>query len=236
MLGEFLGSGASITKLLLHLNGSSADSSGNGNNGTDSNITYSLANGKFGQGAGFTSSSSSQIALPTSLADLNSDTAFSFSYWLKRTNTSSQFIGTRCNTSAHAQWNLYLNDGGTTTPNVAFEISPQNSAANKLTAVAVFSDLQDGNWHHIVITYSGNRNTSGVKIYIDGLSRTVTSITNTLSSNAPTGSAGAIGSRTSTFGSYLDGSIDEFIIETGVWSAEKVKKHYTMAKGRFGII
>ena len=58
-LGEYLGAGASTTKLLLHLNGKSTDSSGNGNNGTNSNITYSLANGKFGQGAGFNGSSNS---------------------------------------------------------------------------------------------------------------------------------------------------------------------------------
>ena len=46
-LGEYIPN--SNTKLLLHLNGNSTDSSGNGNNGTDTNITYGLGYGKFGQ-------------------------------------------------------------------------------------------------------------------------------------------------------------------------------------------
>ena len=57
-LGEYNGAGSGTTKLLAHLNGNSNDSSGNANNGSDTNITYSLANGKLGQGAGFNGSSS----------------------------------------------------------------------------------------------------------------------------------------------------------------------------------
>lgn len=40
----------------------------------------------------------------------------------------------------------------------------------------------------------------------------------------------------SSLENYLYGSIDEVILENIVWSAEKIKKYYTMAKGRFGII
>ena len=39
-LGEYIGAGSATTKLLLHLNGNSTDSSGNGNNGTDTDVLY----------------------------------------------------------------------------------------------------------------------------------------------------------------------------------------------------
>lgn len=51
-IGELLAPQAGAVGI-WHFNGNSTDSSGNGNNGTDTSITYSLANGKFGQGAGF---------------------------------------------------------------------------------------------------------------------------------------------------------------------------------------
>ncbi len=52
-LGEYNGAGSGITKALYHLNGSSADSSGNGNNGTDNEVTYGAGYGKYGKGVSF---------------------------------------------------------------------------------------------------------------------------------------------------------------------------------------
>ena len=183
-----------------------------GNNGTDTNITYGNSYGIINEGALF-NGSSSQIVLPTTLPDLNSNTAFSFSFWIK-TTTSGGFISTRCDSSAHAQWNIYLDNSGASEPNISFEINPSNSGANALVCSALLSTLENGSWHNIVITYSGSRTVSGVKIYIDGVSKSITNITDTLSTNAPTGTTGAIGSRTSTFGTYYTGDIDEF----GIWS------------------
>jgi len=47
------------------LNGNSNDASGNGNNGTDTNITYSQANGVLNGGAGFASDFNSRISFPS---------------------------------------------------------------------------------------------------------------------------------------------------------------------------
>ena len=64
------------------LNGNSTDESGSGKNGTDTAITYSDANGRFGNGAGFNGSSSkitfSAIIAPTS--------TFTFLAWVKPTS------------------------------------------------------------------------------------------------------------------------------------------------------
>lgn len=65
---------------LYHLNGNSGDSSGNGYNGTDTNITYSSANGKFGQGVG-TSTGNAGISLQTALVGTLGTGDFTFNGW-----------------------------------------------------------------------------------------------------------------------------------------------------------
>ena len=60
---EYLGAGPTITRALYHLNGNATDSSGNARNGTGTAITYSLANGRLDQGAGFNNSTSQPLAV-----------------------------------------------------------------------------------------------------------------------------------------------------------------------------
>jgi len=197
------------------------------------NNTVAYSAGKIGNGADFVAANSEDFVIPSTLPDLNSNTPFSFSFWIKNSNSSGNyFISTRCNTSAHAQWNIFQ----TATPGltrVSFEISPANSAANRMNCYNTSGNaINDGNWHHVAITYNGSRLVAGVKIYIDGTSASVAIIdTNTLSSNAPTGSAGAIGSRTATFGSYYTGSLDEFAIFNKELSSTEVALLYNSGTG-----
>ena len=50
------------TKLYYKLNGGATDDSGNGNNGTATNVTY--VDGRFGQGASFAGNTGSYITSP----------------------------------------------------------------------------------------------------------------------------------------------------------------------------
>ena len=63
-------------KQVLNFEGNSNDSTSNSNDGTDTSITYSTANGKIGQGAGF-NGSTSNIAYPS----LGLGNSFTFSFW-----------------------------------------------------------------------------------------------------------------------------------------------------------
>jgi len=76
-LGEYIPN--ANTKLLLHLNGNSNDASGNGNNCTAVNITYSLANGRYSQGAGFNGTTS---AIYTGSAINYSSQIITISCWI----------------------------------------------------------------------------------------------------------------------------------------------------------
>jgi hypothetical protein len=78
MRGELISD--SSCKGLWHLNGSSADSSGNGKNGTDAHITYSGASGKFGIGVS-ANADGSKIAIPANTLGTIGTGDFAVVFW-----------------------------------------------------------------------------------------------------------------------------------------------------------
>ena len=220
-LGEFIGSGSSVSKLILHLNGNSNDDSGNGNNGVDSNVSYNLIYGKFNQGAQFSDQngriySNSTIALNT----------VTFSCWAKLTATNPGGArGYAClskdgyGIDGIRSWQIwfYWNNGNLTI-NVEF-----------LSASVSFSTPASINtWYNIIGTYDGQT----VRAYVNGKLIGSTAYTGTV----PNGTAKiTVGNRnqTSNDGSGFTGYIDEVIVENYGWTIQQVQKYYTNALGRF---
>jgi len=222
--GEYLGSGSGITKGLWHLNGNSTDTSGNGNNGTDTSMTYSLANGRFNQGGVF--SGSGYISIPSG-GWVGNLTAFTIVAWFKRASDSaSQAIYTN-GTTASSIW-CFLNL--TSTGLVNFD-SYDGNAGTRANLVSVTSGLGNGLWHNVVAVKSG---ASSRYLYVDGKLE-ASDLTHNPSLSFNNGYIGAYSVSGGGIASRFTGSIDEVIVENVAWSAEKVKKYYTYAKGRFGI-
>jgi hypothetical protein len=219
-LGEYLGAGASTTKLLLHLNGNSTDSSGNNNNGTDTNITYSQANGKFGMGAGFNSASNSKIVFGSVITPMGQKT---ISLWLKNNQDSWCFILRNC-FNGNSSNGIGVDNSG------SFEIN--RSSGTKVLSISPTTNVKDNVWHNVIFTWDGTTNANMVKLYVDGKleSQATANYTETLT---PTYNL--------TLGQYNDsydytGALDEVIIENRAWSAEEVKKYYTNSRGFFATI
>lgn len=224
-LGEYNGAGSGVTKLLLHLNGNSTDSSGNANNGTNTNITFSQANGRFGQGAGF--NVNSYITLDASKLPTGSS-AFTTGAWVSFTSfngsNNSQMIiewGSR-GAGTGSSWQFQFNQ---TTLNPAFY--------NITTPEVALVVPNDGTWHFICSTYSGGTNGT-VNQYYDGKLVATGAISGTPNITTTTAKVGMYVDQTATYG--YKGKIDELIIENVAWSAEKVKKYYTTSKGRFATL
>ena len=229
-LGEYIPN--SNTKLLLHLNGNSTDSSGNGNNGTDSNITYSQANGKFGQGAGV-NGSSSKIVSTTAIGDtaLASKTLVT---WVKIGVDFTYPDGNK-GTVVEIKYNTRI-----------FRIHFFRQTFNKLAGSLFRTNIGDymltstfavtaaAGWYNCILTFNGTT----LSFYVNG------SLIGTSNPNSSPGeidkgvgySLGVFSGAYSTSSEYFNGSIDEVIVENVAWSAEKVKKYFTMTKGRFGIL
>ncbi len=222
-LGEFIPS--SSTKLLLHLNGNSTDSSGNGNNGTDTNITYSQANGKFGQGAGFTAVSNSKITMPSSIIQ----GAKTVSLWVNHTqNTFFRYID---NSSVFNQNGFNIFHGGTS-PNFELVTEMHQSSSPIFVLRQQPTSISDGKWHNIIHTWDGTTGTNSAKMYLDGV-LVAQATPSREEDNAP--------ERALTLGEYnsqydYNGAIDEVIVENRAWSAEEIKKYYTMTKGYYATL
>lgn len=231
-LGEYLGAGSGTTKLLLHLNGNSTDSSGNGNNGTDTNVTYGLGYGKFGQGAGFNGNSSLiSIADSTSLSPNGS---YTISFWANiQVYKGNYTLWVGKWGESNNQREYAIGESTTSSNKIAFFHATTGSYGTNSFSVEV-SRPSTNSWHNIICVFVSG---TGGYIYIDGnqvgfTTSSATSVTNGTEPNT-------IGSAAHQFGgvtNYFDGYIDEVIMETRAWSASEIKKYYTYAKGRFGII
>lgn len=234
-LGEYIGAGSGTTKLLLHMEGNANDSSGNSNNGTSTNITYSQANGKFGQGAGF-NGSSSRIQIPYS-ATLDSGTGgFSVSCWFKTTQATAGMFYHRQEHSGTHQQIQGLSIGSVTAGKLQFAMRGSEGNYYDLSTNNAYND---GNWHHVVGVYGGSSD-KNLRIYVDGSLDNSTSIATAQTINYGSSTVLSIGRGYQSWASnafdYYNGSLDEMIFETKAWSASEVKKYYTYSRGFYATL
>lgn len=221
-LGEYLPN--SNTKLLLHLNGNSTDSSGNGNNGTDTAITYSQANGRFGQGAGF-NGTTSKIVNSMSYVPTNK----TISIWFKTSvNNAYQELFSQnrwVSASNYDTQEFRLTNSG------KISYTEANNAFNSSLISA--ASYPTSSWVNVVVTTSG----TSWKLYVNGTNTdnaTLTNISNfTVDTNGTVIGAYA-GQPSPVF--FFNGSIDEVKIDNYAWTPQQVAKYYSYAKGGFGII
>jgi len=225
-LGEYISAGSAITKGLWHLNGNSSDSSGNNNNGSDTSITYSLANGKFGQGAGFNGSTS--LISMGNVCNI-SGTAITVSCWCNPSelvdSTGYTMVAKDLPTAySTSQYRLMFNNVVGSYP--VFMVSGGTSGTTHSVQATTIPSIN--NWYNIVGTYNG----TNLKIYVNGGAPATLATTDAIVGTTQPLLIGQDG------GGYFKfkGSIDEVIIENRDWTTAQVVKYYTYSKGRFGII
>ena len=165
------------------LNGNANDSSGNGYNGTASNITY--AAGRFGNAASFTGvSNGSFINLGnSSIFSPATQGALTFSCWIKTSSGNSGYIASKVNdisASPTYEWAIEHLSNGTLT------LVAYNAQASVVaSSINNNATIDDGSWHNVVAVIVNGTSTT---LYIDGLSATSTSWTG----SAATSSAAAV--------------------------------------------
>jgi len=194
------------------LDGNSNDSVGS-NNGSDTGITYSLANGKIDQGAGF---SDNDLIVIANSGQFNFDgLPFTISMWIYPTSFSTSGTQTLIDFEK-AGWIGWL---------LRHDLTKTYLSGNNDQRLS--SSLPPLNtWTNIIFTSNG---TNG-KTYFNGkLDYTENSLTYNGNSNSNYG----IGCNAENNTQSFIGSIDEVIVENRVWSAEEIKKYYTNSLGRF---
>jgi len=92
----------------------------------------------------------------------------------------------------------------------------------------------DGNWHHLVVTYDGSSSASGVKMYVDGSQVSLTILKDTLSETIQVDIDLLIGGWGSAQQPRLlfKGLIDELLIYTRVLSSDDIAIRYNSGNGQ----
>lgn len=213
---------------LWHLNGNSNDSGPNGNNGTDTAMTYSPANGKFGQGALFNGSTS--FISFSDVASLKPTGVFTLGCWF-RTST------TGVNLFIYQSYSANTNRAGirlfTSTGNVMTFQTSKNSGTTQGTdwqQVLGNTNVTDGKFHLIIAVYDG----VNLYIYVDGVLDGQIAWANNPAYAATTYMR--VGCQ-NTSGSNLNFSnitgLDELFLMNGIaLTAAQIKNYYTWALGR----
>lgn len=229
--GRFIGEAYPQSGLVggWHLNGSSTDFSGNNNHGTDTAITYSQANGKFGQGAGLASASSSKIVI-TDSASLKPTGNFTISSWMK-TSTSGAAQ------SIFQSYSANSNSAGirlliSSVSNSIYFLSGKNTGAVNDTDFKDVSGskvVTDGLWHLATGVYDG----SSLSIYIDGNLHLSESWSNNPAYAATNYIRIGATNVSGTDINFFNGSLDETLVFNRTLTAQEIRRMYAVGTGKY---
>jgi len=187
-------------------------------NGTDVSVSYSSSYGVFGNGVNF--NGSARIYFAGHFTASNSP--FSVSFWMKSSTTglSTIFSDGSAWDDNYAGVYLWLGDSS---GKPTFMLRNGAGGTSNLQST---TNVYDGNWHHIVLTCTGDTSTNGQKFYIDGsLNTQKTPSFNVVS---PSGSYYYLGSARYDSNLYnFNGYLDDFAIFSRVLSADEVNNLYT---------
>ena len=154
------------------------DSTANGNNATMNGTL--LANqqqpGEIDGSVNFEGNTWAGIANPANFSFERTD-SFSLAGWFKIASNSSGTLLSKF-TGADQGWALLQFTGAT--PAFSLGLFGTNASTSVL---AETPDVTIGSWHYVVATYSGTSTVAGVKIYVDGVNQTLTTLSNNLTTS-----------------------------------------------------
>ena len=153
--------------------------------------------------------------------DFERTDAFSISAWVKRGGTGvNDTVVSKMESSGNFKgYLLFIGSANV----VKFVLRHQNTPTARLIVDST-STITDTNWHHISVTYDGSSSVSGVKIYIDGVSDTVTTA-GTLNATTLNSSPFNIGARNSN-SLFATATIDEVSLFNSELSQSNVTSIY----------
>lgn len=194
-------------------------------NGTDTTITYSAGNGKINSGAGFGGASAIAISATPVLGSTTSPRSYSF--WIKGTMTSGFIATGQVASNFHSLFDIFVNASG----QIQYQMNPTNNGGDQLNCHSTTA-INNGAFHHVLITYSGSKTVAGVHIYVDGVNTTVTSDTNNMSTTTVTIDEFRLGDRGGAGGS-ITAAIDEFYVFNAELTSGDATTLSTVATGQY---
>lgn len=221
--GRFIGESYPQAGLVggWHLNGGSTDFSGNNNHGTDTAITYSQANGKFGQGAGFNGSTS--YIQPSTSPDFSGN--FTIACWIKPTSLGDNAIFGRWTAGCYFLWRI---DVGSNTMGLYSYNTWNTNGKHYIGANAV----QANKWNFVVGVYDNTADTLTIHLAYDNVYKIETATKTVAGAGAEADSTVKyIGTRGGG-SDFFAGAIDELLVWTRCLTAQEIRRMYAVGVGK----
>ena len=194
------------------------DLSGNGNNGTNSNITYSSTNGGI-----LYFNDSSSVSLISNSSSLNPTTGLTIESWVKFSGNSADFIFEKGN--VNTQYSLFSHS-----TDIVFRTYHSGDTSYHTQNPSKSSvGVVNGQWHHIVGSWDG----STKRIYVDGILRNSASKSGNLVTQSTGAAVGRFGGTTT--GYYFGGYIPKVSVYNRGLTASEIQQNFNALRGRFGI-
>lgn len=210
------------------LNGNSNDASGFGNNGTDTAITYSQANGRLNQGAGF-NGISSKIVFSNQVIPLGEK---SICFWFKSTNTSLyKVIVDNSNSNSTIVNGTYIDVRAST--GYPIFISTKATSGIYRFFITIPQNITDGKWHFVVFTWDGTTNANGVMGYVDAILKVQGTASAIETSNANNNLNVGYAIDAGFTNGRMIGSLDKLKIKNTAISPAMIKNELSRVKGFF---
>lgn len=210
-------------------NGNSNDYSGNGNNGTDTGITYGQSYGIIGQGANF-NGTTGKIVMPSGLIQFNSLTIglrLRHSGNFRSTNGPGECIFTTTTTSARSGITIFGQAHYITAYNVTSTGTWQRLMADQAPGTL----LTDGKFHDLFFSFDNVNKVT--KFWLDSVLINTTSFSS-YSIAHTSSSLITIGDSYDSFwnGNYI-GQMDEVILYDQILTPAPIKNELSRIKGFF---
>jgi len=200
--------------------GDATDSVGS-NDGTVNGATNSASYGKINQGYSFDGLNDNLIRNN----EINSNQAYSVSVWFKTSsNNNMYFFDDGCAYRGGKRGIVIgINNGD------MFYFANRNSYQDYVSSTGL-TGYNDGNWHLIVLTWTGDGTSNGMKIYMDGSTTpNYQATTSSISSSTQVNSFN-LGSLTDS-SVYYNGDLDEVGIWSRVLTSTEVSQLYNAGSG-----
>ena len=153
---------------------------------------------------------------------------FTLSSWVNSPNVSNELIINNENI-LYTGYRLNIN------VNANIEIGLRSSISDDI-AIETLNSINAGTWYHIVGTYDGHSNVSGMKIYINGVEEDTNTISNTLTSSTLSNQKTLLGIRKSSSPpDPLMGNIANVQIYNRALSTIEITQNYNATRTRFGL-
>jgi len=137
--------------------------------GTNACPTWTTS-GKFNSALSFSADDTVKIGDPIAM-QLESGEARTYTAWIKTSTTAQMSIVSKQGPSSHPIGsNVYTGADG----KIYFSIIGAGGTNSLEINTSSSVNYSDNNWHHIAVTYDGSKSASGAKIYVDGISRSLT--------------------------------------------------------------